>query len=225
MSDILVVKFIYLYKMKVRIYNNRLALECKIPNLEEATEAELRKAAAKYQIGWQKFISKEVEVINRGRSVMKTQESLEPKSKRQVIEELRNALTIKFFIPREYWTPEQEEAFNSNDLMNEKDISKEQSVKRAAGIMVTLPPMEETKDTIKRGSMLVDVTESQWEWLKGVFNKIYTRVKDDEGRTIQRKESYIHRLMAEEYIPETDEEKERLEKEEEKKVKKHTKED
>ena len=53
----------------------------------------------------------------------------------------------------------------------------------------------------------------------------YTRVKDDEGRTIQRKESYIHRLMAEEYIPETDEEKERLEKEGEKKVKKHTKED
>lgn len=203
--------------MKVRIYNNRLALECKIPNLEEASEEELKKTAAKYQIGWQRFISKEVEVINRGRSIMKTQESLEPKSKRQIIEELRNALTIKFFIPREYWTPEQEEAFNSNDLMNEKDISKEQSVKKAAGIMVTLPPMEEVKDTIKRGAMLVDVTESQWEWLKGVFNKVYTRIKDDEGRTIQRKESYIHRLMVEEYIPETDEDKERLEREGEKK--------
>lgn len=203
--------------MKVRIFNNRLALECKIPNLDEASEADLRRAAAKYQIGWQRFISKEVEVVNRGRSVMKTQESLEPKSKRQIIDEIRDALTIKFFIPREYWTADQEEAFNTNDLMNEKDISKEQSAKKAAGIMVILPPLEETKDMIKKGAMYVDLTESQWEWAKEIFNKIYTRVKDDEGRTVQRKENYTHRLMAEEYMPETDEEKERLVLEEQKK--------
>lgn len=212
--------------MKVRIYNNRLALECKIPNLEEASEEELRRASAKYQIGWQRFISKEVEVINRGRSVVKTQESLEPKSRKQIIEELRNALTVKFYIPREYWTPEQEEAFNSNDLMNEKDISREQEVKKNAGIMVVLPPFEETKDILKQGAMLVDVTEAQWEWLKSIFNKIYTRVKDNEGRTIKKKESYVHRLMAKEYIPETEEEKQRLEEEKKKKQpKKEEKED
>ena len=211
--------------MKVRIFNNRLALECKIPNLEEASEEELRKAAAKYQIGWQRFISKEVEVINRGRATTRTQESLEPKTRRQIVDEIRNVLTIKFFIPREHWTAEQEEAFNSNDLMNEKDIMREQEVKRASGIMVILPPLEDTKDSLKKASMYADITESQWEWLKSVFNKIYTRVKDNDGRTIQKKESYVHRLMAEEYMAETDEDKERLAKEEEvKKMKKAIKE-
>ena len=191
--------------MKVRIKNNRLALECHITNLDEASDAQLREATAKFQIGWQRFISKDVEIINRGRSVTKTQETLEPKSRKQIADELRDKLTIKFFIPREYWTPEQEEAFSSNDLMNEKDLAKEQSIKKAAGIMVILPPYEETKDSLKKATMLADVTESQWEYLKGVFNKKYTRIKDDEGRTIQRKENYVHRLMAEEYIPENDE--------------------
>lgn len=188
--------------MKVRIKNNRLALECHITNLDEASDAQLREATAKFQIGWQRFISKDVEIINRGRSVTKTQETLEPKSRKQIADELRNKLTIKFFIPREYWTPEQEEAFSTNDLMNEKDLSKEQEIKKAAGIMVVLPPYEETKDSLKKAQMLADVTEAQWEYLKGVFNKKYTRVKDSEGRTIQRKENYVHRLMVEEYIPE-----------------------
>lgn len=188
--------------MKVRIKNNRLALECHITNLDEAPDDKLREATAKFQIGWQRFISKDVEIINRGRSVTKTQETLEPKTKKQITDELRNKLTIKFFIPREYWTPEQEEAFSTNDLMNEKDLTKEQEIKKAAGIMVVLPPYEETKDSLKKAQMLADVTEAQWEYLKGVFNKKYTRIKDDEGRTIQRKENYVHRLMVEEYIPE-----------------------
>jgi hypothetical protein len=196
--------------MKVRIKNNRLALECHITNLDEASDAQLREATAKFQIGWQRFISKDVEIINRGRSVTKTQETLEPKSRKQIADELRNKLTIKFFIPREYWTPEQEEAFSSNDLMNEKDLSKEQSIKKSSGIMVVLPPYEETKDSLKKAAMLADVTEAQWEYLKGVFNKKYTRIKDDEGRTIQRKENYVHRLMAEEYIPENDEDEKTL---------------
>lgn len=212
--------------MKVRIFNNRLALECKVPNLDEATEAELRKVAAKYQIGWQKFISKEVEVINRGRSVMKTQESLEPKSKRQIIDEIKGVLTIKFYIPRELWTPEQEEAFNSNDLMNEKDILKEQEVKRASGIMVVLPPFEETKDSLKKASMFADVTEEQWEWLKSIFNKVFTRVKDNDGKTISRKEGYVHRIMSLEYLPESEEDETRLKEEAAKKAeKKGTKKD
>lgn len=188
--------------MKVRIKNNRLALECHITNLDEAPDDKLREATAKFQIGWQRFISKDVEIINRGRSVTKTQETLEPKTKKQIADELRNKLTVKFFIPREYWTPEQEEAFSTNDLMNEKDLTKEQEIKKAAGIMVILPPYEETKDSLKKAQMLADVTEAQWEYLKGVFNKKYTRIKDDEGRTIQRKENYVHRLMVEEYIPE-----------------------
>lgn len=205
--------------MKVRIKNNRLALECHITNLEEAPDDKLREATAKFQIGWQRFISKEIEVINRGRSVTKTQETLEPKTRKQIEDELRSKLTIKFFIPREYWTPEQEEAFSSNDLMNEKDLSREQEVKKAAGIMVVLPPYEETKDMLKKASMFADVTEAQWEYLKGVFNKKYTRIKDDEGRTIQKKENYVHRLVAEEYIPENAEEEALLKEKESKKAK------
>jgi hypothetical protein len=206
--------------MKVRIFNNRLALECRIPNLDEASDEDLRKAAAKYQIGWQKLVTKDVEVINRGRTVIKSQETLQPKGRRQVAEEIRKHLTIKFFIPRELWTPEQEEAFNTNDLMNEKDIQREEDVKRSSGIMVVLPPKEETKDNLKLASMYADVTEDQWEWLKTVFNKKFKRIKDDEGRTIEKKESYVHRLMAEEYIPENDREEARLKEEEEKKAKK-----
>lgn len=192
--------------MKVRIKNNLLALECHITNLEEAPDDLLRKATAKFQIGWQKFTTKEVEVINRGRSVMKTQETLEPKPRKQILDELRKRLTITFYIPREYWTPEQEEAFSSNDLLNEKDLKREEEIKKAAGIMVVLPPYEETKDPLKRATMFADVTEAQWEYLKGIFNKKYKRIKDEEGRTIQKKESYVHRLVAEEYIPENEEE-------------------
>lgn len=210
--------------MKVRIFNNRLALECKIPNLDVASEEDLRRATAKYQIGWQRFVSKEVDIINRGRTVTKTQESLEPKSRRQIVDELRSHLTIKFYIPREYWTKEQEDAFHSNDLLNEKDIAREQEIKRASGIMVILPPLEETKDSLKKAQMYADLTETQWEWVKSVFNKVFTRVKDDEGRTIKKKEGYVHRLMALEYIPENEEDEERLAKEEEaKKSKKEAK--
>jgi len=205
--------------MKVRIKNNRLALECHITNLEEASDDKLREATAKFQIGWQKFISKDIEVINRGRSVMKTQETLEPKSKKQICDELRNKLTIRFYIPREYWTQEQADAFSSNDLLNEKDLSREQEVKKAAGIMVVLPPYEDTKDTLKRATMFADITDAQWEYLKGVFNKKYTRVKDDEGRTIQKKESYVHRLVAEEYIPENEEDEKVLKEKEAKNAK------
>ena len=55
---------------------------------------------------------------------MKTQETLEPKPKKQILDELRNKLTIKFYIPREYWTQEQADAFATNDLLNEKDIAR-----------------------------------------------------------------------------------------------------
>ena len=209
--------------MKVRIKNNRLALECHITNLDEAQEDKLREATAKFQIGWNKFTSKEVEVINRGRSVMKTQETLEPKPKKQILDELRNKLTIKFYIPREYWTQEQADAFATNDLLNEKDIAREQEVKKAAGIMVVLPPYEETKDSLKRATMFADVTEPQWEYLKGVFNKKYTRIKDSEGRTIGKKESYVHRLVAEEYIPENEEDEKILKERELRKDKKEVK--
>ena len=203
--------------MKVRIFNNRLALECKVPNLDEAPDSELRRVAAKYQIGWQRFISKDIEVISRGRTVKRKQESLEPKSRRQIIDEIRNYLTIKFFIPREYWTADQEEAFNANDLINEKDILREQDIKKKAGIYVILPPLEKVKDDLKEAEMYVDLTEDQWEFLKSVFNKKYTRIKDDNGRTIKKKESYVHRLMARNYIPETKEEEKKIEEEKEKK--------
>ena len=89
--------------------------------------------------------------------------------------------------------------------------------------MVVLPPYEETKDSLKRATMFADVTEPQWEYLKGVFNKKYTRIKDSEGRTIGKKESYVHRLVAEEYIPENEEDEKILKERESRKDKKEVK--
>lgn len=203
--------------MKVRIKNNRLVLEGKVQNLNDASYERLKEIAAKYQIGSQRFTFREVEVINKGRSVMRTEEVVEPKTHSQLADEIRKKLTVGIIIPREYWTEEQREAFNSNDLLNEKDISREIAVKKAAGIQIDLVPFEEVKDTIKKASMLAEVTESQWDFLKKEFNKTIKRIKDEDGRLIGKKENYRHILMVEEYVPENDEDVKRLEEEEKKK--------
>ena len=201
--------------MKVRIKNNRLGLENRVPNLDDVSESKLREIASKYQIGHQRFVTRDVEVMSRGRIITKEQQVVEPKTADTIRDEIRRELTITFYIPREYWTPEQEQAFNMADLINEKDINREQQVKQEAGIMVKLPPYEGTKDKVKEARFLTEITESQWEYLKKYYNTKYTRVKDDEGKTVGRKETYVHRLQAVEYIPENEEEKARIEEEQE----------
>lgn len=199
--------------MKVRIKNNRLALENHVPNLDDVSDEKLREIASKYQIGHQRFVTKEVEVMSRGRVIMKQQQTVQPKTREEIADEIRRRLTITLYVPREYWTPEQESAFNMADLINEKDIIREEQVKKQAGIMIELPPYEETKDKIREARYLAEITESQWEYFKKYYNIKINRIKNEEGRTIGRKETYVHRLMAVEYIPETDEEKEKLEEE------------
>lgn len=203
--------------MKVRIKNNRLALEGKVQSLDDISFDRLKEIAAKYQIGSQRFTFKEVEVVSRGRSIFRNEEIVEPKTHKQIADEIRRRLTVSIIIPREYWTEEQRDAFSNNDLLNEKDINREVAVKKAAGIQIDLPPYEEVKDSIARASMLADVTEGQWEFLKKEFNKVVKRLEDEHGRLIGRKENYRHILMVDEYIPENDEDKARLEEEEKKK--------
>jgi hypothetical protein len=197
--------------MKVRIRNNRLALEGHCTNLDEATEDKVKEIAAKYQIAWDKRVPEEMPVISKGRTIMRTIERVVPKSKKQMIDEIKKILTITMFIPREYWTPEQEEAFNSNDLINEKDIVRENEVKDRYGIRIVLSPFEETSDTLRRARMVADVTEMQWEYIKELFNYKYERIKDEEGRLIGKKKNYVHRIVVDEMIPESDDDKVRLE--------------
>lgn len=204
--------------MKVRIKNNRLFLEARVQNLDDISEDKLREVASKYQIGHQRFVTKEVEVMSRGRIIMKEQQTVQPKTRQEIADEIRRALTITLYVPREYWTPEQESAFNMADLMNEKNIQIEEQVKKNAGIMIELPPFEETKDKVKEARLMAEITEPQWEYFKKYYNTKFLRVKDNEGRTIGRKESYVHRLVAVDYIPENEEEEQRLKEKEEKKT-------
>ena len=209
--------------MKVRVKNNRLALEGHLKNLEEASDEELRKVAAKYQIGWQTFVEKEVPVQSRGITKMRTEQVVQPKSRKQLEDEIRKRLTVTLYVPKEYWTEEQEEAFTSNDLMNEKDINREREVKKAANIMQVIPPYEDVGDKITEAKMLGELTEDQWEYFKDQFNYKIKRVKDDEGKVVDKKKNYVHRLMAVEYIPENEKDQERLDKENEKEEEKKSK--
>lgn len=205
--------------MKVRIRNNRLALEGHVTSLAEASDAKLREIAAKYQIGASRTVPKEVTMVSHGKTIVRTEQMVEAKPRKQLEDEIRRTLTITLYVPKEYWTPEQSDAFISNNLLDEKDIIREQEVKKDSKIMQVLMPYEEGVDELTKAKMLGELTEGQWEYFKDVFNKKYTRVKDEDGKTIGKKESYVHRLVVDEFIPENEDERESLKAEAAKKEK------
>lgn len=194
--------------MRVRVRNNRLALEVKVENLSEISEQKLREVAAKYQIGWGRFVEKDVPIMSRGVTRLQRERVMEPKPRKVLEDEIRKYLSITLVTPKEYWTKDQEEAFTSNDLINEKDVNREISIKRDAKIEQVLPPFENTKDKYAEIKLIGDLTGDQWEYFKEYYNTVIDLKKDADGRIIGRDKKYVHRLIAHEYIPETEEEKE-----------------
>lgn len=196
--------------MKVKVKNNRLILECKVDNLSTIPETKLRDIAAKYQIGWGRFVEKEFPVMVRGVAKTQKERVMEPKPRRMLEDEIRKYLSINLIIPKEYWTQEQEDAFMSNNLAEEKDITRENAIKEQAGISQTLPPYEKTTDKFAENKMFGILTEGQWEYFKTYYNSKVEFKKDEDGRIIGRETKYVHRLIADEMIPETQEEEESL---------------
>lgn len=205
--------------MKVLVANFRLALECQVKNLSEIPESKLRDVAAKYQIGWGRFVEKQVPVMSRGVMKMQTERIMEPKPRKVLEDEIRKRLTISLIVPKEYWTPEQEDAFMSNGLIDEKDINKEKAVKLEAKIDQDIPPYEQTKDKFAQMKMLAELTEMQWDYFREYYNTKIELKKDEDGRIIGREKRYVHRLRVEEYIPENEEDEVRLKEMNEKKGK------
>lgn len=210
--------------MKVRIKNNRLALDNQVLNLKDVSDDRLKEIASRYQIGTSKKEIRQIPFVSRGRATTRSQETLVPKTRIQIENEIRSILTIVFFVPRSMWTEEQIEIYTANDLYNEKDISRIDQVLESARVRIKLPPYEKTSDLIKEATMLADVTEDMWDHLKETFCKKYKRIKDDDGNTLRRRKTHVNRLLKVEFVPETDADRKRLEeleaKEEEKTAKK-----
>lgn len=196
--------------MKVRIKNNRLDLEGKTPSLSALDDTRLANLAAKYQIGTQRVITKNVEVTRKGRTLEEKRMTYEKKPRQVLEDEIRRYLTISVNIPKEYWTEAQAYAWESNNVEEMKDISEVNRVKMEAGILHALPPFEEGLDNLATSRLVCDLTEEQWQWVSDYYNFKLDVEKDEEGR-VTRKRNYVARLAVHEWIPETDEDIERLE--------------
>lgn len=197
--------------MKVVVKNNRLALESRLDSLSDASDIKLKELARKFQIGLQSLSKTLVERNKDGRMVEEESFLYQNKPRAVLEDEIRKALKISLTTPKDYWTEAQKHAWVNNNIEEIQDASEERRMKEEAGIFKELKPFEKGLDDFATARLLHELTEEQWEYFKGVHN-FYdkeTGEKDDTGRVI-RKRLYIHRLMPHEYIPENDEDLQRL---------------
>lgn len=197
--------------MKIRVKNNRLALECKVKNLEKATIPTLQKIARKYQLGIDMIEKKEQRVIKRGEEEMEEKLTYLRKPKSVLINDIRRYLTITLDIPKEYWTDEQRDFFVSNKIEDLDDARMAVDLKKEAGILYELPPFEDGVSDIQTLRLLAELTEEQWEYMKDRYNYKIEIVKDPETDLKTKKKHYRHMLMVHEWIPENKEDEERVE--------------
>ncbi len=196
--------------MKIRIKNNRLFLECQVKNLNDIPEQKLREVAAKYQIGWSKLSPVDIATNMDGTARISREQIVAAKPRKMLEDEIRKYLSISLIVPKEYWTEEQQNAFMTNSLSEEKDIQREVEIKKSVKIQQDLPPYEETKDKYKEVMMFAELNETQWDYFKQYYNSKINLKKDEEGRTIGKEIKNVNRLMVEEYLPENDEDEERV---------------
>lgn len=197
--------------MKVLVKNNRLALEGHADNLAELSEARLKELARKWQIGLQTLQKSTVQKNKDGKIVEEENFLYENKSRVALEEEIRKELTITLDIPKGYWTEAQQYAWVSANAEELKDISEERKVKEDAGIYTELKPFETGLDSFKTTKLLAELTEEQWDFFRGVYNfhDKETGERDETGRVI-RKRVFPQRLAVHEYIPENDEDIQKL---------------
>jgi len=198
--------------MKVIIKNARLTEENRVLSLGKLDDAALNKLAAKYQIGTQRVAKRMTDVTKRGRVEEEERMVYEKKPRAILEEEIRRHLTITVDIPKEYWTTEQAFSWESNGVQDMNDINDINRVKRAAGILTDLPPFEEGLDNFNTSKLLCELTEEQWDYISDYYNFKIELVVDKETKQKSQKRIYVARLVVHEWVPENDEDVERLSK-------------
>jgi hypothetical protein len=200
--------------MKVIIKNNRLQLENQMTNqminLGSLAEADLAKIAAKYQIGTQRVARRSMDVTKHGKVEEEERLVYEKKPRIVLEDEIRSHLMITIDIPREYWTQEQAFAWESNNVQDMNDINDINRIKRGSGILTELPPFEDGLDNFNTSKLLCELTEEQWQFISDYYNFVINLEKDEVTGQKTQKRTYIHRLLVHEWVPENDQDIERL---------------
>jgi hypothetical protein len=196
--------------MKVIIKNNRLQLENQVTSLGSIPEADLAKIAAKYQIGTQRVARRSMDVTRKGKVEEEERLVYEKKPRTILEEEIRRHLTMTIDIPKEYWTPDQAFAWESDNVQDMNDINDINRVKRASGILTDLPPFEDGLDSFNTTKLLCELTEEQWQFISDYYNFRIEIEKDEDSGMKSQKRLFIQRLMVHEWVPENDEDVERL---------------
>lgn len=196
--------------MKVLIKNNRLALEASVKKLSDLDDMKLAQLAARYQIGSQRVVKKPVEVLRKGRVLEEERLTYEKKPRAILENEIRKYLSITVDVPKEYWTDDQAYFWQSNSIEEKDDINEINRLKEEMGILAELPPFEEGKDNLSTSRLLCELTESQWNWVSEHTNFKMEYEKDDETKITNAKRTHVHKLMVHEWVPENDEDVEKL---------------
>jgi len=177
------------------IKNNRLTLEnVGVTSLSDLPDDKLAQVAAKYQIGTTIVKTDKVETIQKGRTVIKSQKSHQPKNRQVLEDEIRSRLTVVIEIPIQLWSDEQKEYMATNQVLEIKEAQQEQAHKEKIGIRLVIPPFEAGSDIKGEAAMLFDVSDMVWRWINEQFNRynIITPGKDGQrGQTSQKPRALI----------------------------------
>lgn len=197
--------------MKVVVKNNRLSLEARADSLSKVSDARLKELARKWQIGLQVLQKTTVQRNKDGKVYEEEQLIYQNKPRVGLEDEIRKALTITLDIPKEFWTEAQQYAWSSTGAEDIKEVGEEAKIKQEAGILTVLKPFEEGLDNFATSKLLCELTEEQWEYFKSVYNfhDKETDERDETGRVV-RERVYPQRLAVHEYVPESDEDIEKL---------------
>lgn len=193
--------------MKVLIKNIQLEKEFpKVRSLETCSEQTLREIARKYQIGTQKRVkvNRDIELYGE----RKTQSAIKfvNKTRTELITAIKGRTKIVIDIPREYWSDEQYETFVNEGILENMDVNVEIEFKERIGVYKDLMPFEDLPRH-KQDAMFIEVSMDVWEYLSQELN--YKYEKDKNGLRAKRWRPLIY---PHEFIPDTEEEKETVEK-------------
>ncbi len=196
--------------MRVLVKNNRLDLEQRCDSLSSMDEKRLEKIAASYGIGATHFLLKPVEVHGDKSMEMQDRKVYEKKPRKILEDEIRKRLTVTLDIPKRLWDEEQTFKWESNNVEKMKDITEINRVKYDAGILHELPPFEKGKDEFQTLKMLVELSPEQFQYFQERMNFKENIVVDPETKEKTKKRTRVLRIIAHEWIPESDEDMESL---------------
>jgi hypothetical protein len=195
--------------MRVLIKNVQLEKEFpKVANytLETCPESLIKEIARAYQIGTQKRVKVVREIELYGERKPQTSYKFVNRTKVELLKEIRRRAKICIDIPREYWTDEQYEAFLDEGILDNMDINVEIDFKKSIGVYKDLMPYENLPRS-KQDDMFIEVSMDAWEYFSNTFN-----YKNDVDKNKLRVKRWRPLLYPQEFVWETEEEKEQADK-------------